>query len=378
VSAIKWQAPRILFVTTAPATGGAEKALFQIATGRDPKLFSVSVVSLKPLGEYGKQLAETGITVHSLGQGRIPSPASIWALAKIIRKEKPALIHALMFRAIQLTRLARLLSGQHCPLVTSPHINYRSRSSLTLAFDRRFKNGDALTITECETTRQYLLKNVGYDPDKVLSIHNGVETAGKPHHIKRNPKRIEAGAKDGELLIGAMGRLDRQKNHALLIDALARLKGKFPFRCVILGEGPLRGDLEKLIRERGLEGVVSLPGETSEIDAWLSAFDLFIQPSLWEGFPYAVLEAMASGLAVIASRVDGVPEMIDSGKNGILVAPGEAGTLSRAIESLALDPGPRKKLGDAARKTVHDRFTVKHMVAEYQKAYSSVVQNPAG
>ena len=153
---------------------------------------------------------------------------------------------------------------------------------------------------------------------------------------------------------------------------MARLKDT-PLRCVILGDGPERTRLEALVRSRGLEGSVLLLGERDDVPAWLSAIDVYCLPSLWEGLPNALLEAMARGLPVVASGVDGVPEAVTSGADGLLVPPADPAALAAALKSLAGDPGKRAALGAAAKTAVGERFALRRMIADYERAYDGVL-----
>jgi glycosyltransferase involved in cell wall biosynthesis len=153
---------------------------------------------------------------------------------------------------------------------------------------------------------------------------------------------------------------------------MARLKNT-PLRCAILGDGPERPRLEALIRLHHLERSVWLLGEKGEIPSWLSAFDLYCLPSLWEGLPNALLEAMALGLPVVASGVDGIPEAVTSGKDGLLVRPAKPAALAAALKALVNDPAKAAALGAAAKAAVSERFTLRRMIGEYESAYASLL-----
>ena len=166
---------KILFVSTSTTVGGAEKTLYALATLIDPKKHQVvGVVSLKPEGHYAKRLREQGVKVMTMALGRAPRPADARRLAAIIDRERPDIVHAVMYQAIQLCRMAKTRSDTRFKLVSSPRVNYRSRSWWTLLVDRWLKERDDLLIAECEASRRFLLKKLGYDPAKVVTIRNGV------------------------------------------------------------------------------------------------------------------------------------------------------------------------------------------------------------
>ena len=365
---------RILFVSTSTTIGGAEKTLYSLATLIDPKRFQVcGVVSLKPFGPYAHRLKAQGVSIHTLGLTGRPGLAEIKALAKLIEHEQPDIVHALMYQAIQLCRLAKRRANARFKLISSPRINYRTRSAFTLLVDRVLKGSDDLLIAESQTSRDFLVKKQGYDPKKVKTIHNGVDVARWPvSKLDRARKRLELRLGAGEILLGCVGRLDQQKGHAVLIDALSKLKDRAPVRCAIIGEGPKRAALEAQIRRHHLEKHVWLLGERDDVVSWLSSFDIFVLPSLWEGLPNSLLEAMALGLPSVASAVDGVGEVIKDGENGALVPPRNPLALAKKIADLAADAALRSKLGEAAQRTIAERFTLLEMIAAYEKTYQEL------
>lgn len=366
--------PRVLFVSTSTTVGGAEKTLYSLATLLDPHRFDVAgVVSLKPLGAYAEKLKAGGIKTSTLGLRGRPGFGSLDALCKVIKHERPDIVHAVMYQAIQLCRLAKRRVGGF-KLIASPRVNYRTRSAFTLLVDSVLKGQDDLLIAESKASRGYLIKRLGYKPAKVSVIYNGVDLAGWPaSRLERQKKRLELRLGGDDVLIGAVGRLDGQKGFSFLIDAMARLKKGFKCRLVIIGEGPLRPQLEAQLRKHRLEGHVMLLGERSDVTSWLSAMEIFVLPSLWEGLPNSLLEAMALGLPCVASDVDGVPEVVKHDESGLLVPPSNASALSESLARLVVDPELRAKFGAAAKERIGRDFSLIGMMAAYENAYSQVL-----
>jgi len=365
---------RVLYVSTSTTLGGAEKTLHTLATRLDRKKFDVpAVISLKPAGVYARKLSESGISVTSLETSRIPGPRTLKALRTFVAERKPDVVHAFMYQAVQLCRLAKLGAG--FKLVSSPRVTYRTRSWATLALDRALKGRDDLLIAECESSRDYLIERQGYRPDKVKTIYNGVEPVTRAFQDDIARLRLEAGAGPRDFLIGSAGRLDRQKNHASLLRALVPLKNYMPWmRCVILGEGPERANLESLIVRLGLRDRVRLLGERQDAAAWISSLDLFVLPSLWEGLPNVLLEAMAMGIPCAASAVDGVCEVIRDGQNGFLFAPGNPEAMARTITRIMGDDALRRQVAAMGRADVLKDFSLPGMISAYEAAYESVVR----
>lgn len=367
---------RVLFVSTSTTLGGAEKTLYTLATLLDPKRFHVAgAVSLKPAGVYAQRLAAGGIPSYSLELKGRPSLGTVKELTRIIDQHHPDIVHALMYQAIQVSRLAKRRARWGFKLVSSPRVSYRVRPAWSLWIDRLLKGGDDLLIAESKSSRDYLIKNLKYSPQKVKTIYNGVDIAQWPiSKTDRQQKRLELRLAADDILVGSIGRLDAQKGHGVLLEAMAKLKDSRPaVRCVILGDGPRREALRAQIRLLSLEENVWLLGERPDATAWLSSFDVFALPSLWEGLPNALLEAMALGIAPVASAVDGVGEVVTDGQNGLLVPPRDAAALAGKISALSADPALRERLGQAAKKTVAERFSLLSMIAGYEAAYAEVL-----
>lgn len=368
---------RVLFVTTSTTVGGAEKTVYTLATLLDPAKFRVvGVVSVKPFGPYAQKLASAGFPTFTLNMTGRPGLSQLRGLRQIVDDTRPDLVHAVMFQAIQLSRLVKRRASKAFRLVTSPRVNYRHRSWPSLLVDRALKGADDLLISESQASRTFLTRWLGYAPEKVAVIHNGVDVAGWPaSRLERQQKRLELRLAADELLFGTAGRLDQQKGHRYLIEAMTRLRGQ-PLKLVLLGEGPEHDRLKALVRKRHLERQVWLLGERQDMPTWLSALDGFVLPSLWEGLPNALLEAMALGLPVIASGVDGVREVVEDGKTGLLCRPKDPAGLASLIARLCGDPGLRQRLGAAARDMVSARFGLIEMMAGYERAYAAVCAGP--
>lgn len=366
---------KVLFVSTSTTQGGAEKTLYTLATLLDPKQYQVAgVVSLKPKGVFAEKLEAMGQRVFTLGLDGRPQFKHLKELADIVRATQPDVVHAFMYTAIQFCRALRLLGYAQFPLISAPRVHYRTRSGFSLWIDRMLKGNDSLLVTESEASRKYLVEELDYDAGKITAVLNGVDIASWPiSKVDRERVRKRLRLEPQDVLLGAVGRLDAQKGHRYLLEAFANLRATLPVKLAIIGDGPLRRELETLARELRIEEACTFAGEVPDVPAWLSALDVFVLPSLWEGLPNALLEAMAMGLAVVATRVDGVPEVVEHDANGLLCEPKDAQSLLVPIQDLALEPDLRARLGAAAKRTIKERFKLMDMIGGYEKVYARVL-----
>lgn len=366
---------KILFISTSTTTGGAEKTLFTLATLVDPKVCRVAgVVSLKTLGRFGEKLRATGLPVYTLGVQTHAGLGDLQRLAVVIHETKPDLVHAIMYQAIQLCRGVKRLGYADFKLISSPRVNYRTRSGLSLLIDRWLRSADDLVITECNASKSYMVDGLGYPEKKLRTIRNGVDIAGWPiSKAARARLRKELRVGDKELLLGTIGRLDYQKGYPYLLEAMAKLRASHPVKLLVLGEGPLRAELEQLALKLHLGDHVLFAGEVEDIPSWLSALDIFVLASLWEGLPNALLEAMAMGLPVVATSVDGVPEAVSKDISGLLCAPKDSQALFMQLQDLVVDAELRKTLGNGAKMVIQEHFQLSRMLSEYEAAYREVL-----
>lgn len=221
----------------------------------------------------------------------------------------------------------------------------------------------------------YLVSRVGVPQRRVTRICNGVDHR---RFMSSSTRALPADApfgNDGHCIVGTVGRMQAVKNHLGLVRAFARLRSGGDeaaqrLRLVIVGDGPVRPQVEALVDELGLREVVWLAGERSDVPALMQGMDVFVLPSLAEGISNTVLEAMASGLPVIASDVGGNPELVDAGVTGFLVPPADTEAWADAMRRLATGDAA-SRMGQAARLRVEQEFSLDRMVRQYQALYET-------
>lgn len=208
---------------------------------------------------------------------------------------------------------------------------------------------------------------------RMTVVPNGVDLPGLQSDGIRRSIRKRFGCTEGMLLLLAAGRHVEQKNFRCLIEAAALLRdfGR-EFRLVIAGDGPLREGHCRRVKELGLEALVELPGVVADLGDVMQAADLFVLPSLWEGLPLVLLEAMAAACPVVATRIEGVVEVITDGRNGWLAEPGDVEGLAEAMMRAMADPAARAALGNSARDHVASRHAFADVAAALHALYESV------
>jgi glycosyltransferase involved in cell wall biosynthesis len=266
--------------------------------------------------------------------------------------------------AIQAAALARL-AGARAILTTRhglvPPDQRRSRE-IKFWMAARFCDG---VVAVCEAARQNLLRGPGAITSKIVTIRNG--TAEAP----RGGQVVEPTA---AFTIITVARLAAEKDQATMLRAFAIAQRSVPgLELRMIGDGPLRGELEALAAELGIAGAVRFPGARSDVGSWLAAADLFALSSASEGLPVSVLEAMAAGLPMLLTSVGGMPEMIELVGGGRLVAPGDPAKMAAAMIEMAKAPDEMRRLGEANRAVYRQQLTAGAMCDAYFVLYNRLL-----
>jgi len=354
--------------------GGAEIVVFRMAEElRRRGHHVVPMGPVKGVGWLGAKFRDAGFIPRVYTLRRPLDPMCVGELASHIRKDQLDLVHSHEFTMAVYGAAATLAARR--PHVTTMHGSQtmtaalRRRIALRWAFRR-----SAATIAVSAETRRHLEIALGLSPGVVEVILNGVpDRPGDPI-----PIRQELGVEPGELLLVAVGNLDARKGHIFLLQALQQLRAaglQTPWRVAIAGGrgGDQRELLEAFAREHGFQDRLHLLTHREDIPNLLAAADVFAMPSLWEGLPLALLEAMLAGRAIVASRISGIPEAVTDEVEGLLSTPGEVPSLAAALGRLLPDPGLRARLGTAAQARAHREFTVEAMVDAYEKRYRAAL-----
>ncbi len=303
--------------------------------------------------------------------------AALWACYRLIREERFDLVHTHTSKAGIVGRLAARLAGRP-RIVHTPHghVFYGYFGPITTRLfvwaERLMARWtDAIVTLTDREAEEHLAWGVGR-PSQFVTIFSGTPTpegAGPAPPAERSARRKALGLPENGPLIGSVGRLDPVKGHGTLVRAFARVLGQHPdAHLVLAGEGECRPACEALARELGAGERVRFLGWRDDVKELLGAMDLFVLPSLNEGMGRAVVEAMAAGLAVVATRVGGVPQVVAEGVTGVLVPPEDPASLAEAIGRLLSRPGERQAMGQAGRQRA-PAFSAERMCEELDALY---------
>jgi glycosyltransferase involved in cell wall biosynthesis len=343
----------ICFFNSTPAWGGGEKWHFEFSSSLHRSDHPI-VVLTSSRGELRKRVLEAGIPSYGVrvSNWSFLNPVKILRIARILKKERVRLIIMNLSADMKLAGIAAKIAGVQ-------RIIYRRGSAIPIrnTFLNRFLFRRILDeiLANSHETKKTLLKNNSrlIDPSKIRVIYNGVkfdqfEAKGK------NPcyKRVE-----GEVVLGNAGRLEKQKAQEYLVDLAVELKRRDQnFRIIIAGTGRLEAQLREYARSSGVEDRIVFLGFIEDMKSFMESLDIFVLTSLWEGFGYVIVEAMANAKPVVAFDISSNPEIIEDGKNGYLIPPFDIGLLSDRVVQLAENRRLRKQLGDYAKESVYERF----------------------
>ena len=372
---------RVIHLIGSMDLGGAQKLTRLTIEGLDRKEFAGSVCCLKSGGYYAEQLRSKGYPVDELlgvdkhaKNSLVLGLKTLWRLWCYLRRERPDILHTHLFMASCLGRLLAPLTGVGRVVVTLHRVEYPGAQHWIERFFARFT---FLYVTDSHAAAKMLSSQLGVPQEKVRVIYNGIdrdEFLPPPNsQVSRQSLNIDAEC----LVIGIIAHLDREKGHAFLFEALAHAKPRLPkFRLLVVGDGWLRADLQRMATELGLAEEIQFLGQRADLARLLSAMDIFVLPSSWEGFGIILAEAMFMKVPVITTRDGGgCAEVVEEGDGGLLVGYGDKAELGDALVRLAQDPALRRSLGDRGRARVERMFTAPVMVEQYAAIYRELTQS---
>lgn len=369
----------ILILITELGIGGAQKLVAQTAEGLNRNKYEITVACLYQAGYWAKWLESHGISVLDLKMRSKFDFHVLTRLASHVRSKEIRLINTHLFHA----NLVGTMIGKRVdvPVIISTRhsdeIGGRRReiiNRLTVPFrDHTIAISDSVMRTE--------LKRSGVNPLKISTITNGIDTnefLKSDEHLIASI-RNEFDLSNDDIVIVYIGRIVPEKGLAFLLNAVRLLKPKcYDTKVLIIGGGTAESEVQSMVAKNNLQDSVILGGIRTEISEILSIGDIFVLPSLWEGLPLGLIEAMAAAKPVIATAVGGVPEIVINEKTGLLVPPADSESLAEAILTLLKDPARARQMGEAGRNRAIEHFDIKRTIQQTEALYDSLLRKKLG
>jgi sugar transferase (PEP-CTERM/EpsH1 system associated) len=368
----KMEPLRVLQVINRIWMGGTEYALLNIMSSIDKKLFEHRICTLRGYDPAFPRMSLVEGKTFVAGQHNGNLQMAVFRLARIMRRYRPHIVHSRNWGAIEAIFAARLAG---VPVVIHSEHGYEVEMLKGLPFRQRVLRRAAYALADSVFTvtrelRDFHTRQAWISPDKIRVIYNGVDTQ-RFSPCTNTRVREEFDIPPHRLVIGTVGRMVPIKDHRTLLQAFELLvAGGVDAHLLLVGSGPLFEAHQAYAKDsRTIANRVYFTGRCDNVPEMLQAMDIFVLPSICEGMSNTLLEAMASGLPAVATRVGGNSEVVDDGRTGWLVSPGNAEELSHRLRLLCLNRECLREAGVAARERAVRQFSLERMASDYQNLY---------
>ncbi|MGA1794321.1 MAG: glycosyltransferase [bacterium] len=373
----------ILYLITDSDFGGTEASVSRLACGMKQRGMQVIVCSMKRPGFMAQELERRGIGVTHLNLPqritfRYPLQFTIGFLRfrRLLRRTAPDIVHSFLFQANLMAGISRFLAlGKRARIIASVRCIDRNKAQWRILLDRwALKRADMVMAVSKAVKKRYCDRE-GIASDAIRVVYHGVEERLLEEGRAGASIRARLDIKQGEWLIGTAARLHRDKGLGMLLQGFARIGASIPrVRLLIVGDGPEREALRGMAERLGIAERVIFAGFQPDVLPWMASLDIFCLTSEEEGLPQSLLEAMALGRPVVATRVGGTGEVIGrEGKEGILIPPGDADALCRAVVSLIRSPRDAQRMGNEARERIRREFLIEDTLEKMAGLYEECI-----
>lgn len=358
-----------LLIASQPLGEGVPHHVLDLIDGLDPARYELDVACPRASTLWRALEGRDGVRLHALTPYRRPAPADAPSLLRLLRLARRAdIVHAHSSKAGLLARVAAAATGRRQACVFTPHAwsfwaTGGPEARLYRVLERVAAHWCRAIVSVSEHERRAGLSAGVGRPEQYRVIPNGIDL----ERFAASPAPVA-----GRVLM--VGRLAPPKRPDLAVEAIAKLHREYPeAELQLAGDGPDRADVERLARQLGVEEAVQLLGTREDVPELLREASCLLLTSDYEGCPLSVLEAMAAGVPVVATRVGGVPELVDHGRTGLLVDRGDRAGVTAAVGELLGDSERARRIGAAGRRAARERFSRQRMVADTVELYEEIV-----
>jgi len=367
---------KIVYVIGGLGVGGAERQLLYLVE-RVARLADVTVISLSGSDIGLRPEFERLAGVRTVLCPKRPGidVMLVPRLAALLRRERPVIVHTYLRTAGYWGRVAACLAGVPIRIASERNLEIE-RGQFANLLDRILSSVTDRVVVNADAIRDYLVHIEGLDPEKIEIIRNGVPVSRTLSEFEAHIVRRGFGLSDFEYVVAFIGRLVPQKNPALFL-AMAQAVVRSGLKCgfLLVGDGPLRTILADQTRTLGIQDAVRFTGVRNDVSRILGVIDLLVLTSDWEGLPNVILEALAAGVPVVATRVGGVGEVLEDGVTGYIVPPRDLPTLIDRVLRVLSDREVRDRCGRRGRESTQSRFSISVMVDRTVALYNSLLQS---
>jgi sugar transferase (PEP-CTERM/EpsH1 system associated) len=361
--------------------GGLENGLVNLINHMPEDRYRHVIICLTDSTDFKQRLHRDNVRVVELHKKPGQDWLSFWRFYQVLKQHGVTLVHTRNLAALEYQIPAFLAGIKH--RVHSEHgwdVFDPDGTNKKYQWLRRFLSPLVqVFIPLSKHLQDYLQYKVNIPSKKITRICNGVDAQKFYPGQSKNISECAFLNESDKLIIGTVGRMHGVKDQMTLAQAFVSLMQMKPeyldfVRLVMIGDGPLHEQAMQYLDQAQLSHCVWLPGERKDIADLMRAMDIFVLPSIAEGISNTILEAMATGLPIVATRVGGNPELVESGENGILVHPKAPDTMAKGLDTLIADTEQRKRMGLASRRRVEQQFSIDVMVANYLAVYDGLTQ----
>jgi len=370
----------ILLVDPVKSLGGAEKCIIRLANAMSRRGMKSVFLTSEAIRNYPKQLFDPEVECICCSSLSPFAPAIFTNVHSLIRKKGIDLVVLNQDRSGFWGRLVKAVFRPPVPFIWLMHLFYDDMiRHWHFPKKQLYKLGYSVTLPFCDyivtvskANKERLIKKDGVAEEKIRVIYNTVgyeESNNKAAVDLRDAYNIKA----DEIVIGTICQINKQKGLQYLVEALVPICKANKVKAIIAGDGPSRNEIELLVKEKGLSEKIIMPGYVHNVSDHLKLFDMYIMPSIYEGFPLALVEAISHRLPIIATDIDGCREAIENEKTGLLVTARDPKSLENAIRRLILDVPLRERLGKEAGISYRKRFHPEIIFQQYTDFFHSII-----
>jgi glycosyltransferase involved in cell wall biosynthesis len=362
---------RVLHIIDSLHLGGAQEVVLNLATCGSPR-FRHEVATMHGRGIYWDRLAQAGVKVHSLSPHKF-LPAYIASIPWRILADRPDILHCHLIPSNIIAKPLGALLGVPV-IINHDHTNdpHRIDNKILLALDKSTNRFAHHIIAVAAACRDFLTTHESIPPEKISLVPNAIDLRRfSPGEASRDEARARLGLPAGSRIVAGVGRLNPQKNFALFLDIAEQLAPRFPdLHFLLAGDGPEEQMLREKASALGIANRVTFSGYVADTRLVYLAADVLLMPSRYEGLPMTLLEAMAMGLPVVASKLDGIAEVIRDGAEGFLAPSDDAALFVERTAALLADAELSSRISKNARAKIEAHFSVERMTSAVEDIYN--------